>query len=602
MALDVLFLSIILAGIVPAVTMVIVLLFTKSERDLGVFITPIIALILGTIANYMIIGIGHPAFYGVWWGYGVFMVTMVGQVIVMCLCAFASENDQWKIFFGSLIIGGVILVAGFGGVIFTSLKNTWGSDQATHLAALANIKVEQKSFDIPEPDPQHVPILPQDAAGYKATQALGSTGQNLGSQYQIDNSQCVLQVIRKKMTWACPLTWNSNNSFGSTWNGDVIAGYILVNAEDQTAIPEVHVAANDHLRCYAGARNELDPQNLAYWYNGYRSANLVDVTLEIPDDPNDNPYWTIGEVSDKYSVDGPVVNKILLINATTCAITEKNVNDVPSWVDRIWDKDTVQSLVNLWGGYHFDNSWPNRGHQNQQQVAGDPQLTYSKDGKEQWELLMTSYSSNDQSSLGVVLFDTRDNNGHYIPLSGMGLGDNVQAAFQKAPQNLRNFDVENVQLYQIDGTPTYVCSYTTSGGTGGTVVQAVGLMPAYSVQGSSVTMTSDYPSALLQYGQYLVIHAQPQQKVTGTSNFPKVNGRIQSVKQVDISGTTQYEIQIKGDAHIWVLSIKVSELAPFVQTDDQVSFSYAESGTRIENVLIFDDYRLDQEFPTTPRK
>src|SRR5438874_2488139 len=95
--------------------------------------------------------------------------------------------------FGLIFVGIIGLVATFLISIFT----TWFDGNAKALAAIPNVKVE-KSSQLPPTDASNIVLVSHSVAAYKGQQVLGSTGQNLGSAYNLDQGSYTLQSIKHR--------------------------------------------------------------------------------------------------------------------------------------------------------------------------------------------------------------------------------------------------------------------------------------------------------------------------------------------------------------------------------------------------------------------
>lgn len=126
--------------------------------------------------------------------------------------------------FGLILVGVIGIVATF----FISIFTTWFDGNAKALAAIPNVRIEQSS-QLPPTDASHIVLVSQSVAAYKGQQVLGSTGQNLGSAYNLDQSSYTLQSLNHHLWYVAPLTYN--NIFVNLTN-PMTPGFVMVDAEN----------------------------------------------------------------------------------------------------------------------------------------------------------------------------------------------------------------------------------------------------------------------------------------------------------------------------------------------------------------------------------
>lgn len=499
----------------------------------------------------------------------------------------------------AVVIG--LVVAGLI-VVFT----TWFDSNAKALAAIPNVTIE-KSSALPPTDPNNIVLVSQNVATYKGQQVLGSNGQNLGSSYSIDPTTYTLQSIKHHLYYVAPLEYN--NIFVNLSNSST-PGFVIVDAEDPQAVPQL---------CTNSSQSSLCPTNgasLAYlpgallnqdlvrhvYLSGYTYGKLVDPTLELDD--SFHPYWTISLMQPTRGYTGDVLNQVLIVDAHTGDISVKDPkasasspNAVPAWVDRVIPSDTVTQYLQWWGLYHAA-PWFNPSGAGQQNTAGNPQLLYNKIDHPVWLIPMTSASASDNSSTGVFLFDTHDNQATFYPLSGLGIGSNVSNTIGSTHSNIRNYSVDSIQLYQIYNTPTWVATFvqTTNNGS---IFQAVGIVDAKALNGSNVQFETTLSAALQDYQQWLL--QQGNGSGTPTSGTTRtVTGKVQRVSSVQQGSNTIYYLEIEGQNLIFRANLSLSPKLPLVQPGDTVTGTFLNTGNQTVDFQSFDDLTINLNATPSP--
>jgi hypothetical protein len=492
------------------------------------------------------------------------------------LPASASRGAIAAGIFGLVVAAVIGIVVSGLIVVFT----TWFDSNAKALAAIPQVQ-KASSPTLPPTDPNHIVLVSKSIATFKGQQVLGANGQNLGSTYSIDPNSYTLQSINHHLYYVGPLMYN--NIFANL-NSPTTPGFVVVDAEDPQQVPVLHTEATASLAVLPGALLNQDLLRHVY-LSGYTYGKLVDPTLELDD--NSRPYWTISLMQPSRGYIGDVLTEVLIVNAHTGEIKKYLPQDVPAWVDRVMPAQTVTDYLTWWGLYHAA-PWFNPSGMGQQTPASDPELLYNNVDQPVWLIPMTSSSSNDQSSTGVFLFDTHKNEAQFYQLAGVGIGSNVQSAFQSTSKNIRNYQVDSLQLYQIYGTPTWIAIYVQSAGNGG--FQSVGIVDARNLNGSNVQYEPTLSQAFQDYQQWLTQQGNGS-NTPGGGTTQTVVGKVLRISTVQQGNNTIYYIQIKGQNVIFTANLSLSPKLPLVQPGDTIKGDYIAGGN-VVNFKTFDDLSI----------
>jgi hypothetical protein len=257
------------------------------------------------------------------------------------------------------------------------------------------------------------------------------------------------------------------------------------------------------------------------YLSGYINANLVDPILEVDDDWK--PYFTVSLVAPTRGFSGEVVKRVLLVDPQSGAIQSFAPQEVPQWVDRFVPASTVLDYLTWWGRYaHAPWFNPSGANERSPDVSdsGYVQLLYDQVGQGDDPVWLVPMTSSANTGV-VVLFDTRDNTGRLYRVAGLGSAANVQSTFASSPANIRGYKVSNVQLYDIDGEPTWVATFFEPNPFG-EIFQAVGLVDARHLSGSNVIMAPDRSRALAEYAQWLANNDMQTGQHTPLPDIPDV--------------------------------------------------------------------------------
>jgi len=189
-------------------------------------------------------------------------------------------------------------------------------------------------------------LVSQSVASYKGQQVLGSTGQNLGSAYNLNQSSYTLQSVKHHLWYVAPLSYN--NVFVNLTN-PMTPGFVVVDAENPQQPAQLHTEDWAKIAYLPGALLNQDLLRHVY-LSGYTYGNLLDPTLELDDSLH--PYWTISLMQPSRGYTGNVLSEVLLVDAHTGEIKKYKPQSVPSWVDRVMPASTVSDYLQWWGLYH----------------------------------------------------------------------------------------------------------------------------------------------------------------------------------------------------------------------------------------------------------
>ncbi|HEY7782571.1 MAG TPA: hypothetical protein VIC85_20425 [Ktedonobacterales bacterium] len=480
----------------------------------------------------------------------------------------------------------LVLVTAFVVNSLIVVSTTWFDPNAKALAHIPRITVERQSAPLPPTDVNHIVLVTQGVAAYLGQQVLAASNQNLGSTYNTEPDSYTLQSVNHHLYWIAPLVYN--NLFANLSHMET-PGFVSVDAEDPNVQPLLHTGY--HLRYIPAAILNQDLLRHVY-LSGYVDGNLVDPTLEVRDDWR--PFFTISLMRPTRGFTGDVVSRVLLVDPQTGGIQAFDPRQVPPWVDRIIPADTVTDYLTWWGRYE-NAPWFNPSGSGQQSPANNtPELVYNSVDQPVWLEPMTSSSGNDNSSTGVILFDTRDNSGHFYQLTGIGVTNNVVATFKNNPHNLKNYDVGAVQLYQIFGIPTWVATFVQQTDFGETF-QGVGIVDARHLNGADVIMATDKADALSAYAQSLA--AGPGTGPSSSGQRVTVRGVVSRVSAATSNGTTTFYFLLEGQTHIFTASLALSAELPLVRPGDTIQGTFIDTGQTVVTLTTFDDQNIQVGTP-----
>jgi hypothetical protein len=555
--------------------------------------------------SFLVITFNAPAYVGLWWGYDwVMWATALFLLVLTAVLFFYAQavnfdegynhvshdfkalTIQVASLAGSVTIGLMVLLVIVGTA--ATWQNVWFDGPAHDRAKIANIHIASDSEPMPPTDVKHIVMVTKSMAEYIGKQKIASTGQNLGSLYHFGDF--TLQSVQAHLYWIAPLSFNNINALSM----HDTPGYVVVDAENPNGTSEMKLSF--HLHYLLGSVGDLgDADIVRHAYTaGYTDALMLDPTFEVDD--NWQPYWTItlAGYAQQISYEKPV--GVLTVDAQTGEVKHFDIGQQPSWIDRVMPDTLISQYAKNWGYYNDPRAgffnWQSQ--YNMKPADNGIELVYNNADRPVWVIPMTSNQGSDNSSTGVVLYDSNAMQGTFYPFSGYGIGDNVTNTFAKAPWNLKNYNVSSVQLYTLYGKPTWVAIYTTEQ-NGGESFQGIGLVAAADLNGTSVIASTSKDVALAQYSSWLASQGDGQGPVAQTQKTA-VAGSIYRINCT--AGLCSFIIT--GNSHVFTAQMpanasivsSIPSYLPLVQPGDKVQLTYVDTNESTQAVTLFSDMTL----------
>jgi hypothetical protein len=394
---------------------------------------------------------------------------------------------------------------------------------------------------LPASSTDHMVIVSPDIATTKASQtmATGIAGQRNYSTY-LELGPATLQLVNGRMWYVFPLEFDGAGNKARLHA--IEPGYIMVSAEDPNAAPVEHYDGRYSMVVSLGGGQGSEPDRWAYSH-GYSGYLLDDPTLEIND--QGLPYYTVTLLSPRlgWTFFAPV--GVLMINAHTGQITRYGLDDIPSWVDRIYSQQMATTIAN-WYGEYAQAGFQGIGSSNANrfQVSGDPVMVYTGASHPVWRILLSSYNSDNSVSKIIEMNAATGAMRIYTPQRPMGTEGAVTQAFDNASGTgatlvkADHYQAVDLALHVIYGHLTWMATYEPQGPNPSFV--GIGFVDAYQATANNVVF-GDSKSAALQ--NYLV---QLAGEAGANGAAPEPGGQYQTITGTiaaigwDITGGQKY--------------------------------------------------------------
>lgn len=545
---------------------------------------------------------GLPSHTGFLGGYGYVVFTGAVAAFVSALVAGSSKNSDSKSADSGLLglIAGVTVVGLVGIYFVTWLYCAVGTENNKRYADLGNITVAPAGTkpQLPDTDPNEMVTMDVHLAWTKAHTALGSGGNNLGSYYEVLEDEGVQQWVGGRNWIVFPLElngWMEQVGF-LTQQISCSAGYIAVPADDPDG--QVKIINNLCLKYMPDSSFSLNLNRYLYTH-GYSDGQLIDPTIEADDDWH--IYFTVAYVQPAFTVGGPQVVKVLVVDPANGDIQSYDPDKVPAWVDRVNSDDMVGGWVGDFAKYGKNPNFWNSNNAGQMKI--DTKRLINVKGQHQvWQVPLLANKDNATSTNGIVLYDTREHKGTFYEAEGAsGLGSSavIKAAFENIQQNTRGWHVDHIQYYYVQNVATWMAIYakevSVSGGTR-TEFAGIGFLEASDTNPSDVSFATNLQDALAAYKVHLAAKNRNAHRVDEKVTTQSVTGAVLRIGH-DTTGNNQvfYTIVMAGNPRVFQIPLALSPLLPDVEKGDIVSLTFGEPSSpddSTRSVTGFDDQTL----------
>lgn len=408
--------------------------------------------------------------------------------------------------------------------------------------------------DIKQISYNQIPLLDKDSAELLGNRKMGSMV-DMVSQFEVSSlySQINYQGRPMRVTplvYASPIKWLTNQSNG-------IPAYITIDMATQNTelvkIPQgIKYSESEYL-------NRNIYRHLRFHYPTYMFDQL---SFEI--DEEGTPYWicpvkkfTIGLFG------GQTIGKVVLCNAVTGKCQSMDVEDCPSWVDRVYPADLLIQLYDYHGT--LKNGFINS-------VLGQKGCLQTTEGynylaldDDVWVYTGVTSVSGDLSNVGFVLMNQRTKETKYYQVAGAEEFSAMDSA-EGQVQNL-GYRATFPLLLNISGEPTYFIALKDNAG----LVKKYAMVNIQKYQ--NVAIGDTVAACEKTYIKML--------KNSGTSSasqeaFEEIKGTIKRIAQGVVDGNTHFYVTLENSNLIFdVPLVEYMEIITY-DVGDRISFTYEE--------------------------
>lgn len=412
--------------------------------------------------------------------------------------------------------------------------------------------------DVSEINMSQIPVVDRDTASRLGQRKLGEIS-DLVSQFEIQEIYTQINykgrpVRVTPLIYGDIIKWFNNQSNG-------IPAYITV---DMTTQETQLIRLENGIKYSTG---EYFMRNLdRYLRFKYPTKIFDNISFEINDDGT--PYWVASTVKYRIGIwSGRDIGGAVLVNAVTGECKYYDLEDIPTWVDQVFDSDMIIKQLTYNGKYRsgFFNS-----------IFGQKGVLKPTDGYNYLAInddvyLYTGMTSvmSDQSNVGFVLVNLRTKETKFYTIPGAEEYSAMSSA-EGQVQHLK-YKATFPLLLNISDRPTYFISLKDAAGL--VKMYAFVDVEQYQIVGTGETVEaarSDYITKL-----------QDENVEVNDSAETKISGIIESIASAVVSGNTNYYLRLAESDKVYTIPITLSDRLPFAKAGDNVELTVTENDDNV---------------------
>lgn len=438
--------------------------------------------------------------------------------------------------------------------------------RAKTYAQVIEISDGEFTTDIPMNEPlNNIALMDTDSARIIGERAIGSLS-DVVSQYEVSDSYSTIDYNGRPMKVA-PLEYAGFFKYMNN-KKDGIPGYVLVDpVKNEAQYVKLDKPMKYSTSAYFGKNIERHVQM------SYPTKLFGGIYFEI--DNEGNPYYICSVLKPNAGIFGAKdVVGIVLCDPCTGDTEYMDVDDVPNWVDRVYDGDLACKKYNWYGNYSggFMNSvFGNKGCK---QTTDD--YGYKVMDGDVWVYTGVTSVNGDQSNIGFVMMNLRTAKSKYFAIAGAEEHSAMSSA-EGQVQNL-GYVASFPTLINVDGVPTYIMVLKDNAGL--VKMYALVNMEKYNIVATSATERE----ALNLYRKLLAENGIISGGQSVDDDTPNKEIEIGDIRYIYMEGETYVYITDQ-DGSVYKQNFAEDETLIFLRTGDKVKIYYMENENGINDIV-----------------
>ncbi|MGF3115172.1 hypothetical protein [Facklamia sp. P12937] len=481
---------------------------------------------------------------------------------------FGKLPKKYRLFYWPVVI--VLLVGLIGKFVFSPFFMAKDYGQM--------ISPVNKDFEttFPEVNIDNVPLVDRDTAVRLGDRYLGALTE-LVSQFEVSDEYTQINIEAEPyrvtpLKYAGLFKWLNNFSEG-------IPHYLQVDnvtgkVEVKTPEKPIRYSYSDHF-----GRNISRHLRFNYPFSIFESPDF-----EIDDEGN--PYYIATSYGRNFFLNEPEPNGLIIVNAMTGEHQKYSMDEIPSWVDRVYSADLIMHQLDQNGKYKngFWNS-----------VFAKEGVTETSKGYNYLPMnddiyLYTGITSvvSDESNIGFVLVNLRTKEATMYNLSAAEEFSAMASAEGSVQE--KGYIATFPLLINLQGNPMYILTLKDSSG----LIKNYSLVDVQDYQ--KVYIASNMTQLIQKYGEDNPVVLEAINEDT----LEKVTGKVEKIQAVIKEGETFYYFML--DGNVYQVPAKLNDYLPFVEEGQTITLKLDDRSNihLVDLTEIFGDKAAQEEvIPTS---
>ena len=458
---------------------------------------------------------------------------------------------QSKITYGLTIVTGLLIVIFIVGAVLSSpIVN------AKKYQKLINITDGNFQEDIQQISYNEIPLLDRDSASLLGSRKMGSMVEYV-SQFEVSEHYTQINYNNRPVR-VTPLRYGNLFKWFSN-RGSGIPAYMKIDMATQ----QVECVKLSRGMKYTDA--EHFNRNI-YRYLRFRFPTYIFDQINFEIDEEGTPYWICPAVDYKIGLfGGRSIKNVVIVNAVTGEYKNYKVDEVPTWVDRVYSSELLVAYYDYYGT--LKHGYLNTLFSQKDCLQTTEGYNYIALNDDVWMYTGVTSVGGDESLVGFILCNQRTAETKYYSVSGAKEYSAMQSAEGKV-QNL-GYRATFPLLLNVANEPTYILTLKDSAG----LVKKYAMIniEQYTIVATGDTVTECENNYITQLKNSNLVNKDSE--VSGSAS-----GVIKKIAQVVIEGNTHYYVMLEGYKEIF--DFNVSEQIGIIRYDigDSISFNYLQGG------------------------
>ena len=506
---------------------------------------------------------------------------MFALMIVLIAILTHNFNTPFKTKDKNNVLSIVLLISFisiFSYIIIMTICGSWFFNEKEYKSLIGEVKIIENDSNISPVNLKELRIVDKDLAKKRANEIINKN-QSIGSQVEIKEMHII--EVNKKLIWIGAL----EPSGVFKWkNMDGTPGFVYVSATDYD---DADIVANKNMRYteYSYFNNNLERY---LWMNGYHNIGKYEYILELDD--SYNPYWIVPLYKPTISLSGNDIIGVLVVNPETGDIKSYKIDNIPSWIDRVYPEDLIVEQLEAWGA--LGKGWFNQSifgaKENVIETTGDnADIIFDNNFISNWYTGLKSVGDNDIGSVGFVTVNSRNKSVKQYKISGP-TEKGAKEVLSGAVANFSGYKVSNPIFANIEGFYSYYAIIKDINNN----IKKYGIVSA---ENRSIFGISDNLQDAIREYQQKQFENNVKNDITSKNIKETINGFIARIESQNFGNNVAYYIILNNlNSNIAFKYYTTEDVeAVLTKEGDRVKFEYIKTDLNVFNITDFDNLEIN---------